>query len=249
MPTTHSEKDDVRIRIGTSGWHYKHWIGPFYPDSIDSGGMLEYYSRTFQTTEINNTFYQLPKKETLDQWRETVSDGFLFSVKASRYITHMKKLKDPASSIERFFTALTPLGDHLGPILFQLPPNWHCNLDRLEQFLETLPDGYRYAFEFRDTSWFNDAVYELLGEYDAAFVIYELGDLESPVTITGELIYIRLHGPEVKYEGKYDRGTLEEWAQQLRNWRDEHEVYLYFDNDQQGYAPMNAQTLANLIHE
>lgn len=150
------------LHVGTSGWHYDHWRGPFYPPEVSSDGLLDHYARYFSTAEINNSFYQLPAAETLAQWRDAVPEGFVFAAKASRYLTHMKKLKDPEEPLQRLLGRLDALGEKLGPILLQLPPRWKANHERLEAFLKELPDGYSYAFEFRDESWFDEGVYELL---------------------------------------------------------------------------------------
>src|SRR5512139_3472241 len=150
------------IHIGTSGWHYHHWRGPFYPEDMSSEEFLSHYARSFQTVEINNTFYQLPSSETLAAWRDGTPRQFLFACKASRYITHMKKLADPAQTTARFFEAIQILGPKLGPVLFQLPPRWHANVDRLRTFLRSLPKTFRFAFEFRDSSWFGPATYAAL---------------------------------------------------------------------------------------
>ena len=150
------------IHIGTSGWHYPDWVGPFYPRGMKEAEFLPYYARRLSTVEINNTFYHLPTHETLIRWRDETPEDFLFTCKASRYLTHMKKLKDPKESIERFFESVTVLEHKLGPILFQLPPRWRMNVSRLEAFLIALPTGFRYAFEFRDASWFDEEIYQLL---------------------------------------------------------------------------------------
>jgi uncharacterized protein YecE (DUF72 family) len=237
------------IHVGTSGWHYDHWRGPFYPEGMDSTDYLPYYAQRFQTVEINNTFYNLPEKETFVNWRQTAPEGFAFAVKANRYITHMKNLLDPGETVPPFLEATDELGGTLGPILFQLPPQWHLNAERLRSFLEFLPHGYRYAFELRHPSWFDERVYGLLEEHDAAFCIYEIGGRQSPRKVTTDLVYVRLHGPtERAYEGSYSRETLQEWAEACRGWTDEgREVYVYFDNDQAGYAAQNAAELREMV--
>jgi len=143
-----------RIHIGTSGWSYDHWVGPFYPDGLSGDEFLGHYAKSFRTVEINNSFYHMPEKKTLRRWARTVPDNFMFSLKASRYITHMKRLKDPRKPVSKFLKTAEALGDKLGPVLFQLPPKWRVNRERLESFLESLPGGHRYAFELRDPSWF-----------------------------------------------------------------------------------------------
>ncbi len=236
------------IHIGTSGWHYDHWVGPFYPDDLSKSQFLAFYCRSFRTVEINNTFYQLPAKETLATWRDTVPADFLFSVKASRYITHNKKLKDPQVSLAKFVDRIQVLGERLGPILFQLPPRWHFNGQRLEAFLQSLPAKYRYAFEFRDPSWLNGQAYDILGRYGAALCLYDFDGRQSPKEVTADFVYVRLHGPDGAYRGKYDSQTLSGWAGAFSTWAGEgKDVFCYFDNDQHGYAVRNALDLQAML--
>ncbi len=237
-----------RIHIGTSGWHYRHWSGPFYPPELDTKHFLPYYAQHFHTVEINNTFYQLPPGETFVQWREAVPDGFLFAVKANRYITHMKKLNDPQEPVDRFLAAARELQHKLGPILFQLPPNWRMNEERLRAFLEVLPKDYRYAFEFRDPSWFEDRIYDLLREYRAAFCIHDLAGQRSPEVITADIVFVRMHGATGRYQGCYTAEMLARQAKALSAWAVQgSQVYCYFNNDAQGYAPQNALQLRKMI--
>lgn len=236
------------IHIGTSGWHYNHWKGPFYPAKLPQTEMLSYYARHFQAVEINNSFYRLPGKETFAEWRKTVSRPFVFAVKASRYITHMKKLKNPSETVPPLLEAARVLGAELGPILFQLPPRWKANPERLREFLNSLPDGFRYAFEFRDPSWFEARVYEALNEMGAAFCIYDLAGCLSPKEVTADFIYIRLHGPAGAYQGQYDANTLAGWAGACSAWlKQVKEIYCFFDNDQAGYAAQDALRLQEMI--
>jgi uncharacterized protein YecE (DUF72 family) len=181
------------IRIGTSGWDYDHWRGPFYPDDV--ADTLAYYTRHFSTVEINNTFYQLPDEQTVRAWRETVPADFVFAVKASRYLTHMKKLIDPQEPLHTFIGRVDKLEDRLGPLLFQLPGNWHFNAQRLEAFLWILPEGYRYAFEFRDPSWHTARAYDLLARYNAAFCIFDYAGTVSAKATPADYVYIRRMGP------------------------------------------------------
>jgi len=236
------------IYIGTSGWHYQHWKGPFYPEDLPDERLLEHYVKYFQTAEINNTFYQLPEKETFAQWRDSVPEGFIFSVKSSRYITHMKKLKDPEQPLASFVDGVEMLGDKLGPILFQLPPRWRLNIERLSSFLKVLPEGHRYAFEFRDLSWFGDQTEQVLAQKGAAFCIYDFERRKSPRLATTDFVYVRLHGPDGAYKGKYDDKTLLDWAEAFLSWAGEgKEIYCYFDNDEKGYAAQNALKLKELL--
>jgi uncharacterized protein YecE (DUF72 family) len=237
-----------KIHIGTSGWHYDHWQGPFYPESIPKEEFLAYYCERFHTVEINNTFYQMPEKKTLSNWKETVPQDFIFSVKASRYITHMKKLKDPSQPVNKFLNRVDTIKDRLGPILFQLPPRWHCNPERLINFLDKLPSGYRYTFEFRDPTWFKEEIYDILRDNNAAFCMYDFNGRLSPKIITSDFIYIRLHGPDGKYSGQYSEQALAEWVGAFSQWlKKGEEIFCYFDNDEKGYAVQNAIELRKML--
>ncbi|MCW5798652.1 MAG: DUF72 domain-containing protein [Nitrospira sp.] len=156
-------------RIGTSGWHYAHWRGPYYPPSVPPRAMLDYYARDLDTVEINNSFYRLPSPKTFEAWKETTPAQFCFAVKGSRYLTHQKKLLDPAPALKRLLGAVDHLGSKLGPILFQLPPHWRCNLERLSRFLRALPPSHRYSLECRNVTWHNSEVYRLLEKHNVAF--------------------------------------------------------------------------------
>ncbi|MEJ2514288.1 MAG: DUF72 domain-containing protein [Gammaproteobacteria bacterium] len=237
------------IRIGTSGWSYDHWTGPFYPESLPGDRRLDFYAERFPTVEINNSFYRLPAEKTFKAWRGRVPGGFIFSVKASRYITHMKKLKDPSASLGKLMSRVRLLGHRLGPVLFQLPPSWKFDSGRLQDFLETL-DGkpQRYAFEFRDRSWLNDRCYRMLADHGAALCVYHLAGFRSPRKLTADFTYVRLHGPGDAYQGRYDGRTLRGWAQVMSRWAsDDVDVYCYFDNDEAGYAPSDALRLAAML--
>lgn len=236
------------VHVGTAGWNYNHWAGPFYPQDLPQSEWLAFYADRFRSVEVNNTFYQVPEKSTLRRWYDTVPDDFLFAVKASRYITHMKKLKEPRESLARFLDTVRVLEDKLGPILFQLPPRWHFNADRLASFLDLLPDDLRYTFEFRDETWVNEETYRLLRDKEAAFCIYELAGYLSPREVTTDLAYVRLHGPGDKYQGDYSDQTLSEWAATFRDWAEQgRDVYCYFDNDQAGFAARNALRLQEMV--
>lgn len=243
-------KGSNRIHIGTSGWHYDHWRGPFYPQDLPAREMLPFYAKRFGTAEINNSFYRLPQENTFVSWRKTVSKDFIFAIKASRFITHMKKLKDPKEPLGRFLERALNLEEKLGPVLFQLPPHWKCNTERLEAFLAVLGKDCRSAFEFRDPSWFNEAVYALLSEAGAAFCIYDLDGHLSPKIVTAPFVYVRLHGPDGPYQGRYDESTLAGWAGAFAAWvRQGREIFCYFDNDEAGYAACNAQRLQEMISD
>ena len=211
--------------------------------------MFQFYAKHFDTVEINNSFYHLPSAKTFDNWRESSPPHFLFAVKGSRFITHMKKLKDPVSSSEKFFLVADRLGRKLGPILFQLPPRWKVNLERLAEFLEALPARHKYVFEFRDESWFVPEVYALLRRHKAAFCIHDFGDMKVPQEITAKFSYIRFHGPtSAKYFGSYSSEQLRSWAERIRNWSEQlSSIYIYFNNDPGGEAVKNALELKRLV--
>jgi uncharacterized protein YecE (DUF72 family) len=242
--------ENLSCHIGTSGWYYQHWRGPFYPKDFPEKEFLAFYSNHFNSVEINNSFYKLPDKKTLKQWRHTVRDDFIFAVKASRYMTHMKKLKEPRKGLSNFLNTIGNLDDKLGPVLFQLPPNWHRNTKRLEAFLAELPSKHRYAFEFRNRTWFDESVYKLLLEYNAAFCLYDLEGKTSPEIVTAEFVYIRLHGPsDAAYQGSYSNRQLTIWAGKFHKWLEENrKIYCFFDNDQRGYAAKNALTLQHIVN-
>jgi len=237
-----------KIYVGTSGWHYKHWIGKFYPKNISSKDLLRYYHTFFETTELNNSFYRLPSNEQFATWYSNTPKDFLFSVKASRYITHSKRLI-PSEGISNLMNSIIALNEKLGPVLFQLPPTMKLNIQRLETFIAALPQGFRYTFEFRHPTWYNENVYRLLQETNCAFCIYELDHHSSPLITTADFVYVRLHGPEEKYSGDYTRDQLRTWADRCMRWAEEEkDVYIYFDNDQNAYAPLNALYLKEIIH-
>jgi uncharacterized protein YecE (DUF72 family) len=205
--------------------------------------MLNQYVRNFCTVEINNSFYHLPSQQTFKLWHDQVPTGFIFAVKASRYITHMKKLRDPEMAIEKFFAHVQPLGKKTGPILFQLPPNWHCDASRLNDFLKILSGKYHIVFEFRDPTWFNKDVTALLKKYNAALCAYDLAGQQSSIELTADYAYLRLHGPaEQKYSGRYTRPQLRQWLDLCARWLEAgaRRVFVYFDNDQSGFAALNA---------
>jgi uncharacterized protein YecE (DUF72 family) len=235
------------IHIGTSGWSYKHWRGTFYPEGLKVKDEFAWYLRHFNTVEINNSFYRLPKKETFVTWRENVPDNFVYVVKASRYITHMKKLHDPKQSTALFLEHAALLKEKLGPILFQLPPFLKADSNLLKDFLVQLPRSFRYVFEFRNADWYREDILGLLREYNCAFCIYELAGHQSPIETTADFVYLRLHGPGEKYEGSYPDRTLRKWGKMCKTWAKTKEVFVFFDNDQKGYAAFNALRLIEII--
>ena len=210
--------------------------------------MFPFYVQHFDTVEVNNSFYRLPTTTALRDWNKIAPGKFCFAVKASRFLTHMKKLKDPKPGLRRFLERVDALERKLGPILFQLPPGWRCNFERLASFLAVLPRKHRSAFEFRDPTWHQQTIYSLLRRYNSAFCVYELAGFQSPIEITADFAYIRLHGPDAAYQGRYTEKQLAGWAEQIRHWqRRLTDVYVYFDNDQHGYAALNALELKRIL--
>jgi uncharacterized protein YecE (DUF72 family) len=237
-----------RARVGCSGWQYKHWRGDFYPADLPASRWFERYASAFDTVEINNTFYRLPEASTFASWAARAPVKFLFAVKASRFLTHMKKLKDPEEPLDRLFTRMRPLGRHLGPVLYQLPPGWKLDRERLEQFLHLLPRRVRHAVEFRDPSWYADSTLELLARHGVALCLHDMRGSATPRERIGPFVYVRFHGATGTYTGNYSDDRLAGWADWLHGQRASGvDVYAYFNNDVGGHAPRNALTLRRFI--
>jgi uncharacterized protein YecE (DUF72 family) len=236
-----------QLRIGCSGWVYTHWKGRFYPPKLPQKSWFEFYAEHFDTVEINNSFYRLPKPETFEGWRQRAPEGFRFAVKGSRFITHIKRLKDPEEGVKRFFGSAEKLGPRAGPFLWQLSPSFERDDDRLAGFLRALPRTYLHTFEFRHKSWLVPDVYALLGEHRAALCIPDRPDLPQDVRCTTDWCYIRLHGSNHD-NGNYAEADLATWAGRIREFlNDGADVWAYFDNDQEGFAIENARTLRRLL--
>ncbi|MBC8387054.1 MAG: DUF72 domain-containing protein [Actinobacteria bacterium] len=236
------------VYIGTSGWSYNNWIGKFYPKDLKKIEWLKYYAKYFNTVEINYSFYHLPKKETLKKWLHITPANFLFILKASRYITHIKRLVDCNESLIRFLDVSSELGEKLGPILFQMPPNMKKDKERLKKFLEILPKNCSYAFEFRDESWFCNDIYRLLNKFRCAIVISSSPKFPIHYKITGNFCYMRMHGNRELYSSSYTEDELRKVAKFIsKNQKNNIQTYIYFNNDIEGYAVDNAKLLLELI--
>ena len=239
------------VHIGCSGWNYRDWRGKVYPEGLPARRWLERYADLFDTVEINNTFYRLPSERAVQGWVEQAPPDFVFAVKASRYLTHLKRLRDMRQGVRRYFDAIKPLtaSPKLGPVLWQLPENFHRDDDRLAGALELMPKG-RHCFEFRHPSWFAPQVYEILRTHGAALVI---GDHPSRPFQTHEMTaswtYVRLHWGHRGRRGNYSERELEEWSRRIAAWRSEVEVFAYFNNDWEAFAPRNARWLADRLNE
>jgi uncharacterized protein YecE (DUF72 family) len=234
-----------RVRIGCSGWNYKHWRERIYPKGCPVSRWLEYYATLFDTVEINNTFYRLPKREAVARWVEQTPEDFVFAVKMSRYITHIKRLTDLEGGIARFYERIEPLArsPKIGPVLWQLPPTFKRNDERLAEALDALPPG-RHCLEFREPSWYADEVYALLRDHGAALVIPDSPKyLFRTLELTADWTFIRFHHGSRGRRGNYSESELEEWAQRIEDWRREADVYVYFNNDWEGFAVENGRWL------
>ena len=233
-----------RVHVGTSGWTYKHWRGVFYPEDVPQRRWLEHYQQHFSTVELNATFYRLPQEQTFRRWAERSPDGFRFAVKGSRFITHMKRLRDAEDAALTFLSRARLLGGHLGPVLWQLPPSLERDIGLLREFVRLLPDDLTHAFEFRHRSWFADETYELLRERDCAFCTYHMRSDETPVLATADCAYVRFHGTESSYGGGYSDEAIRVWAQRIGDFLDGgREVWAYFNNDAGGHAVADARRL------
>jgi uncharacterized protein YecE (DUF72 family) len=238
-----------RIWIETSGWAYDGWRGPFYPKHVAKKDWLAWYSGRFPTTEINGSFYRTPSLEAVRNWRDQTPAHFVFAWKASKFITHWKRLnKTCANSIELMATRLEMLSPKVGAVLFQLPPQFAKNRERLASFLALLPPCYRYAFEFRHKSWYDHEVFDLLREHGVALCLSDHHDAPAPWEATARHVYVRGHGPGGRYRDHYPDKTLRAWAREIARWRRQRRtVFVYFDNDQKSAAPADARRLMELL--
>ena len=236
----------ARCYIGTSGWSYDSWVSPFYRVDLPRERWLELYVQRFNSTEINVTFYRTPPEAMLKAWARRAPEGFIFALKASRFITHVKRLQVEQASVDKVMQRAEPLGWRLGPILYQLPPRWPCDPERLESFARLLPANVVNAFEFRDPSWFDERVYDVLRNHGLVFCLYHMPRRESPVAVTGSAVYIRFHGMKGLYYGRYGP-ALKLWAKRVKGWLNEgKDVYAYFNNTGAGEAVDDALYLQEL---
>jgi uncharacterized protein YecE (DUF72 family) len=238
------------VRVGSSGWIYPHWRGRFYPEKLAVKRWFAFYAEHFDTVEVNNSFYRLPKPATFDAWAAQAPASFRYAVKANRYLTQAKKLKDCEEPMARMMPAFRHLGETLGPVLYQLPPRFKLNLDRLEQFLELVPKDVVNVFEFRDNSWHDDAVFSLLERYGASFCAHDMPGSNSPDLAVGPVAYVRFHGGEGKYWGRYSDAALLRWTDwMMAEARKGREVWAYFNNDAEAHAIQDALTLKAMLRQ
>ena len=238
------------IHVGCSGWVYKHWRGLFYPEGLPQKRWFERYAEEFDTVEINASFYRVPLPTTFDGWREKAPSGFHYAVKLNRFISHMKKLIGCDEEIERFIGLARQLGPALGPILVQLPPSLHKDMDRLEAFLKVLPADLEHVVEFRHKSWYDEEVLALLDRFGAGFVAHDMKGLKSPRWASGRTAYVRFHGAGGKYWGRYSDEALLEWTDWcLEQSRSGRSVWCYFNNDIHGHAIEDARTMKSMVRQ
>ena len=241
----------ARVLIGTSGWHYESWRGPFFPNGLPIKRQLEYYAQRFETAELNGVFYRTPSLETVKNWREKTGDDFVFAWKASKFITHWKRLSvNSVNSLALIEERLKMLGAKAGPVLFQLPPNFEADAERLTSFFKLLPKKRRYSFEFRHPSWYRPDILRSLTQRNISLCLSDHHDAPAPWRRTADFVYIRGHGPGGRYKGHYRPQTLSQWAVSIRSWTKQGcDVFVYFDNDQKSAAPADARKLQQLLSQ
>jgi len=227
---------------------YRHWREVFYPYKLPQSKWLEFYTRHFSTVELNNSFYRLPTEKAFSSWRETSPAGFVYAVKVSRFITHIKRLKDVDEPVDTFLSKAQLLEEKLGPLLYQLPPNMHRDDERLDAFLSLLPSGLRHVVEFRHDSWLDDAVFAILRKHNVGLCVFDMPDLSCPLRATADFAYVRFHGATGLYYSRYSDDELEDWARRISGLASDLDaVYVYFNNDAEGYAIENARALAQKL--
>jgi len=237
-----------RVHIGCSGWYYDHWHSLYYPQGLPKAKWLQFYANQFDTVELNNSFYHLPSEKTFATWRQSTPDNFVFAVKVSRFITHIKRLRNLGSAMDKFLTHAALLKEKLGPLLYQLPPNMKRNDELLRSFVSALPPEYQHVFEFRHESWIDHSVFRILQEYKVGLCVFDMPGLSCPLVATGDFAYIRFHGSESLYSSCYSNEELSRWALRIIQLAGEvRAVYVYFNNDAEAFAVRNALSLSKLI--
>jgi len=234
--------------IGTSGWHYNHWQDRFYPKALSRAEWLGFYARHFTTVELNNSFYRLPSEANFAAWHDSSPANFTFAVKVSRFITHIKRLKNTEEAVEKFIGRTKILEEKLGPLLYQLPPNMPRHDETLETFLSTLPPGLKHVIEFRHQSWLEEPVFEILHKYNVGFCVFDMPSVSCPLVATADFAYVRFHGGSELYSSCYSDEELADWAKRLADLTAKLKaVYIYFNNDAEAFAIRNAITLRSYL--
>ncbi len=234
--------------VGTSGWHYEHWREVFYPGDLPKARWLEFYANRFATVELNNSFYRLPSEGAFGSWRDSTPHDFVFAVKVSRFITHVKRLRNADEPLQNFLSRARLLREKLGPLLYQLPPNMKRNDETLRSFLSLLPQELEHVFEFRNESWFDDEAFQILRQHNIGLCVFDMPDLTTPIVTTADFAYIRFHGSTWLYGGCYSDEELKDWAKRIASLsRGLKAAYIYFNNDAEGFAAQNANTLRQYL--
>jgi len=234
--------------VGTSGWHYEHWRDRFYPEGLSKGEWLKFYASHFNTVELNSSFYRLPSESAFAVWYNSSPANFTFAVKVSRFITHIKRLKDTEEAVNKFTNRARILGEKLGPLLYQIPPSMHRNDEVLDSFLSTLPRGMKHVFEFRHQSWLEEEVFQILRKYNAGFCVFDMPSVSCPVVATADFAYVRFHGSTGLYFSCYSDEELADWTRKLTSLASNLEtIYIYFNNDAEAFAVRNAMTLRGYL--
>jgi len=238
----------AKYYIGCSGWHYEHWRGLYYPEELPKPEWLPFYAREFTTVELNNSFYHLPSEKAFASWRQSTPDNFVFAVKVSRFITHIKRLRDVGSAVDNFVFRAELLEEKLGPLLYQLPPGMRRNDERLQDFLSCLPAKHRHVVEFRHQSWIDDGVFDILRRHNVGLCVFDMPGFSCPVVATSDFAYVRFHGNQGLYASCYSNEELCEWAEKIVGLGNRIKAcYIYFNNDAEAFAVRNAITLRNLL--
>jgi uncharacterized protein YecE (DUF72 family) len=238
----------AEIRIGCSGWQYAHWRGDLYPRELPQDRWFEHYAERFDTVELNNSFYRLPEADTFAAWGRRSPPGFLMAVKASRYLTHVRRLREPRDPLDRLWTRASRLGDHLGPMLYQLPPRWRRNVERLASFADAVPRDRLQALEIRDPDWYHPDTYAVIERGGLALCLHDMPGSASPRRPIGPFVYVRFHGSGTGYGGAYPGKALAAWADRLVAWAEAGLAgYAYFNNDLGGHAFRDASRLREMV--
>ncbi len=238
----------VKYYVGCSGWHYEHWRGLYYPKELPRVQWLSFYARQFSTVELNNSFYHLPSEKAFSTWRGSTPENFIFAVKVSRFITHIKRLRNLGTAVENFLARAGLLGEKLGPLLYQLPPSMKRNDELLQSFLSSLPPEYEHVIEFRHESWIDERVFDILRRHNVGLCVFDMPGLSCPLVATSDFAYVRFHGSQGLYSSCYSDGELSQWARRIARLVQNVRVsYMYFNNDAEAFAVENATTLKNLL--
>jgi uncharacterized protein YecE (DUF72 family) len=248
LPAPRLDSMAVKYYVGCSGWHYEHWRGLYYPRDLPKPKWLSFYAQQFDTVELNNSFYRLPSEKAFKTWQDSTPGNFIFAVKVSRFITHVRRLRNVGAAVEDLLSRAASLKEKLGPLLYQLPPSMKRNDELLESFLYTLPSEYQHVIEFRQKSWIDERVFDILRRHSVGLCVFDMPGFSCPLVATSDFAYIRFHGSEGLYSSSYSDEELAQWAQRIARLGETVKVsYIYFNNDAEAFAVGNAIKLKNLL--